>query len=149
MIRILWDADLILEALMNRQEFTEDVGKILNNVHPLVEMYITDIGWQKIYTYARCLKNTQTAEIILFWLKDKIEVCLVDQHILQTARLLPVRDFESAVEFSCASLYELDAIVTHKPEDFAESTNKLWIWSISELWLRAYLENQLQGSISS
>lgn len=149
MIRILLDADVILEALINRQEFTEDIRVLLDRVHPLIQMYITDVGWQKIYTYARCFKNSKIAEIVLYWLQGKIEVCQVDHLILQKARSLPLRDFESAVEFSCARYWQLDAIVTHKPDDFAESTNKLWVWSIADLCLRANLENQLQASISS
>ncbi|MEA5581870.1 PIN domain-containing protein [Nodularia harveyana UHCC-0300] len=146
MIRILWDADLILEALINRQEFTDDIRELLDTAHPLIEMYITDVGWQKIYTYARCLKNTKIAEIVLFWLKGKIAVCQVDQQIIHKARSLPLRDFESAVELSCARFCELDAIVTHRPEDFAGFTNKLWVWSIKDLCLRVNLENQLQGT---
>jgi predicted nucleic acid-binding protein len=148
-IRILLDADLILEALMNRHEFTQDIRELLDRVHPLIEMYITDVGWQKIYAYARCLKNSKIAEIVVYWLKAKIEVCQIDQHILQKARSLPLRDFESAVEFSCARYWQLDAIVTHKQEDFAVPTNKLWVWSIADLCLRANLENQLHATISS
>jgi hypothetical protein len=145
-ITILLDADLILDALMNRQEFTQNMRGLLDGVHPLIEMYITDIGWQKIYTYARCLKNTDIAEIVVHWLQGKIEVCQVNQCIIQQARSLPLRDFESAVEFSCARYWQLNAIVTHKPEDFAISTNQLWVWSIADLCLRANLENQFQSS---
>lgn len=149
MIRILLDADVILEALINRQEFTEDIRELLDNVHPLIQMYITDVGWQKIYTYARCLKNRNIAKTVVYWLQAKIEVCQVDHIILQKARLLPLKDFESAVELSCASYWQLNAIVTHHPEDFAVSTNKLGVWSIAELHLRANLEDQFQESISS
>jgi len=148
-IKILLDADVILEALINRQEFTEDIRELLDKVHPLIQMYITDIGWQKIYTYARCLKNRNIAEVVVYWLQAKIEVCQVDHIILQQARLLPLKDFESAVELSCANHWQLNAIVTHNPEDFAVSNNKLWIWSIAELCLRANLEDQFQETISS
>ncbi|MEA5514670.1 PIN domain-containing protein [Nodularia sp. UHCC 0506] len=149
MIKVLLDTDVILEALINRQEFTEDIRDLLDKVHPLIQMYITDVGWQKIYAYARCLKNRNIAEIVVYWLQAKIEVCQVDHNILQNARLLPVKDFESAVELSCANYWQLNAIVTHNPEDFAVSTNKLWVWSIAELCLRANLEDQFQATISN
>ena len=149
MIRILLDADLILETLMNRQDFTDEIRELLDNANPLIQMYITDIGWQKIYAYARCLKNSKIAEIVVYWLQAKIEVCQVDQLILQTARSLPLKDFESAVEFSCASYWQLNAIVTHNPEDFAVSTSKLWVWSLADLCLRVNLENQLRATIST
>ena len=143
MIRILVDADLILEALMNRNT-VKDVKELLDRVNPWIQMYITDVGWQKIYTYLSHLQNTKIAEIVINWLEEKIHICSVNQNILQQARSSPIKDFESAVEIICASYQKLDAIVTHKHNDFAEASDKLWIWSMKELWIRANLESQLQ-----
>ena len=143
MIKILVDADLILEALMNRNTVT-DVKELLDKVNPLIQMYITDVGWQKIYTYLNHLQTKKIAEIVFSWLSEKIKICSVNQSILQQARSSPIKDFESAVEIICASYEELDAIVTHKYDDFAEAADKLWVWSMSELWIRAKLETQLQ-----
>jgi hypothetical protein len=146
-IKILFDADFILEALIHRQEFTEDISQILDNQHSLIQMHITVVGWQKIYTYARCLQNSNIAKIILYWLQAKIHNCQVNQQILQQARLLPLKDFESAVELACLNYWQLDAIVTHKPEDFAGNINQLRVWSLADLCLRANLESQLQATI--
>jgi predicted nucleic acid-binding protein len=148
-IRILVDADLILEALINRTEFVENIRELLDRVHPSIQMYVTDVGWQKIYDYASRFQSTKIAEIIIDWLRNKIQICTVDQTILQQARSLPLRDFESAVELVCASYEKLDAIVTHKHDDFALCSNKFWIWSVADLRLRANLENQLQATRTS
>ncbi|MEL6164493.1 MAG: PIN domain-containing protein [Cyanobacteria bacterium J06628_3] len=144
MIRILVDADLILEALMNRNTVV-DVREILDKVNPWIQMYITDVGWQKIYTYLSHLQNKRIAEMVINWLEEKMKICSVNQIILQQARSSPIKDFESAVEIICASYQKLDAIVTHKYDDFAEAADKLWVWSMAELWIRANLENQLQA----
>ncbi|ARV59348.1 hypothetical protein BZZ01_12555 [Nostocales cyanobacterium HT-58-2] len=144
MFRILVDADLVLEALMNRNESVGEVSELLDRVHPLIQMYITDIGWQKIYTYVSRLRNTKIAETVVSWLQEKIQICTVDQTILQQARSSPVQDFESAVEIVCASYQELDAIVTHNSDDFAQVPNKFWVWSVAELSMRADLESQLR-----
>lgn len=146
MFKILIDADLILEALMNRTEFTADVGTLLEMVDPSLHMYLTNVGLQKIYAYAACLKNSDIADTVVSWLREKIQICLVDQSILQTARLLPVRDFEYAVELVCLNHYHLDAIVTNKYEEFTEVTHPFCIWSFRDLWLRVNLESQLQVS---
>ncbi len=127
MIRILVDADLILEALMNRNT-VQDVRELLDKVNPLIQMYITDVGWQKIDTYLNHLQSKKIAEIVINWLEEKIKVCSVNQYILKQARSSPIKDFESAVEFICASYQQLDAIVTHKYDDFAEVSDKLWVW---------------------
>jgi predicted nucleic acid-binding protein len=145
-ISILIDADLILEALINRNGFVEDVRELLDREHPLIQMYVTDIGWQKIYNYASRLQSPQIAEIVVNWLQDKIHICYVNQNILQQARSSPLKDFESAVELVCASYQELDAIVTQHNNNFAEAPNQFWIWSVAELWVRANLETQLQAT---
>ena len=147
-IRILVDADLILEALMNRNGFIGDFSELLDTVHPLIQMHVTDVGWQKIYAYASCLRNTKIAEIVVNWLQDKIQICTVDQSIIQQARSSPIKDFESAVELVCATDKQLDAIVTHNYDDFAEVPSKFWVWSVAELWVRANLENQLRTTKS-
>ncbi|MBD2596399.1 hypothetical protein H6G74_18980 [Nostoc spongiaeforme FACHB-130] len=144
MFRILVDADLILDALINRNKLTEDVRELLDGVHPSIKLYLTDIGWQKIAAYTSRLQNSQIAEIVIDWLREKINICIVDQQILQIARSSPLRDFESAVEFVCVDDQLLDAIVTHKPEDFVEAPNQQRVWSAADLWLRANLERQLQ-----
>ncbi|MDF5727113.1 MAG: PIN domain-containing protein [Rhizonema sp. PD38] len=146
MIKILVDADLILEALMNRDRFVGDINELLDRVHPLIQMYVTDIGWQKIYTYASRLRNTNIAEMVIDWLQQKIHICSVDQTIIQQARSSPLKDFESAVESVCASYQKLDAIVTHNHDDFANDSNKFWVWSVAELGMRANLESQLQAA---
>lgn len=124
---------------MNRNGFGEEVSKLLDKVHPLIQMYITDIGWQKIYTYASRLRDNQIAEVVVDWLKEKIKICHVDQTVLQQARTSPLQDFESAVELCCVNYEELDAVVTHK-------LNKYCVWSVAELWVRANLESQLQAT---
>ncbi|MDF5719323.1 MAG: PIN domain-containing protein [Rhizonema sp. PD37] len=146
MIKILVDADLILEALMNRNRFVGDINELLDRVHPLIQMYVTDIGWQKIYAYASRLRNTNIAEVVIDWLQQKIQICSVDQTIIQQARSSPLKDFESAVESVCASYQKLDAIVTHNHDDFAHDSNKFWVWSVAELGLRANLESQLHAA---
>jgi hypothetical protein len=148
-IKILIDADLILEILINRNAFGEDGSKLIDIVHPSLQMYITDIGWQKIYTYTKCLQNHKIAEIVINWLQDKIRICTVEKIVLQQARSSPLKDFESAVELVCVNCEELDAIVTHNLNNFAEAPNKYWIWSLAELWVRVNLELQLKATNSS
>jgi hypothetical protein len=148
-IGILIDADLILEALLNRNVKEGDMGQLLDRVHPSIKMYVTDVGWQKIYAYTSRLRNNKIGQMIVDWLQEKIYICSVDQAIMQQARTSPIKDFESAVELICASDRGLDAIVTHKQDDFAEASNRIWIWSVAELWVRANLESQLQATTTS
>ncbi|MBD2363839.1 hypothetical protein H6G36_22055 [Anabaena minutissima FACHB-250] len=146
MFRILIDADLILEAVMNRSELTADVTKLLEMVDSSIQMYLTNVGLQKIYAYTACLKNRQMANIVVDWLEENIKICIVDQSMMHTARLSPLKNFESAVEVVCLNHYQLNAIITNQPEDFRDVVNRFHIWSFRDLWLRVNLETQLQVS---
>lgn len=146
MIRILVDADLVLEVLINRNGFIEDISELLDRTHPFIQMFVTDIGWQKIYAYASRLQNPEIADMVINWLQQKFQICCVERNMLQQARSSPLKDFESAVELVCASYQEIDTIVTHNHENFAQAPNKFWIWSVAELWVRANLETQLQAT---
>jgi hypothetical protein len=139
------DADLILEALINRQGLIIDCRNLLERSHPFMQVYLTDLGWQKIYDYTSRLSNQEVAEIVLNWLQARIWICSVAQTTIQQARLSPLKDFESAVELVCAIDYQLDAIVTHNLDHFATDAQECLIWSMPELWVRVNLEIQLQA----
>ncbi|MDJ0795380.1 MAG: hypothetical protein QNJ51_00885 [Calothrix sp. MO_167.B12] len=145
MLRILVDADLILEALMNRQGLIVDDWELLERARPLIQIYLTDLGWQKIYNYTSRLSDRTIADIVVNWLQQTILICSVEQTTIQQARLSRLQDFESAVEIACAGDYQLDAIVTHKLDDFAADSHECLIWSLTELWVRVNLESQLKA----
>ncbi|HIK06465.1 MAG TPA: hypothetical protein IGS40_17400 [Trichormus sp. M33_DOE_039] len=145
MFRILIDTDLVLEALMNRTELTADVSQLLERVDPSIQMYLTNVGLQKIYTYAACLQNSH-ADTVVNWLIEKMQICIVDQMIIKTARKSAIKNFESAVEVVCLKHYQLDAIITNQSDDFIDAVNPVRIWCFRDLWLRVNLETQFQVS---
>lgn len=149
MYKILFDADLMLDALMNRTEFAEDIKALLENSHHSIRLYLTDVGLQKISAYTSCLRNRYISEVVAEWLQEQIQICAIDQGLVQKSRYLSLKDFESAIELACLSHYQLDAIVTNHPESFIASSYQFCVWSFSELWLRIDLESQLQETTSS
>ncbi|BAZ05909.1 hypothetical protein [Calothrix sp. NIES-3974] len=149
MIRILIDADLIIEALLNRNGLVGDINQLFDRVNPFLQFFVTDIGWQKIYTCISCLQNSCATPIIMDWLREKIQICKIDKMIVQQARNNPIQDFESAIEFICATGKKFDAIVTHHGENFNPITHQLRIWSVEDLWIRANLETQFQKLTSN
>lgn len=149
MIRVLVDTDLILEALLNRSGFVGEIQPLLDRVDPLIEriqMYVTDVGLQRIKTFASRLQNLEIAEKVVDWLKERMQTCSIDQNMLKKACSSALIDFESAVELVGARNLDLDAIVTHKPDDFAEAKAFVPVWSIAKLWERLNLEGMLSPS---
>jgi len=49
---------------------------------------------------------------------DAFEVCAVDRRALEQAETLPGDDFEDNVQIACASIANLDAIITRNKDDF-------------------------------
>lgn len=148
-IRILVDADLILEILINRnQPLLEDISVLFDQARPLIKLYITDIGWEKICTFANKFQNSQIAQAVIDWLKEKIDVCTVDKSVIQKARSSPIQDLESAVEYACVMYQELSAVVTHRHQDFVMAPEQFAIWSVSDLQTRTLLEAQFQATVN-
>jgi hypothetical protein len=149
MYKILFDADLILDAVMNRTKSAKDVKALLDSSYQSMRLYLTDVGLQKISAYTYCIKNCHISEVVVGWLQEQMQICTIDQTLLEDARYLSLDDFESAVELACLRNYQLDAIVTNKPENFMAISHQSYIWSFADLWLRIDLESQLQTTTFS
>ncbi|HLP90837.1 MAG TPA: PIN domain-containing protein [Nostocaceae cyanobacterium] len=142
-MKVLVDADLLLEALMNRSKNGVNTRELLNIDNSGIQLYLTDLGWQKIYAYTSRFHNDKINATVVNILQNKFYICSVDCEVLQTACSLWQLDFESSVELACVTKQKLNAIVTHKPEDFAAVTNQFQVWSLIDLLHRSHLEVQL------
>jgi predicted nucleic acid-binding protein len=146
-MKILVDADVLLEFFINRHGFVEDVELLLKNYeYQHFELYITD----------KCLKRIRLEDgyTDTFTGKDlacKLESILngyiirIDKSIKEQARKFSLPDFDSAEELVCAKNMNIDAIVTQNPLNFQGANFP--IWSVSELLLRVGLEESLLRNI--
>ncbi|MEM8780896.1 MAG: PIN domain-containing protein, partial [Cyanobacteria bacterium P01_G01_bin.49] len=141
-MRILLDADLTLEALLNRHRFVTDAEKAYKilQLSP-AQGYMTSCGLEKIYSITQNINGSEAAGAIVAGVKEVIEICNVDDSIIQQTRLLDIKDPESAIEVSSALANNIWAILTLYPENFVGSN--LLILSVKDLLLRQSLESQL------
>jgi hypothetical protein len=122
-VRYIADADLILEAILNRPKFSPSAIKFweyaeCNKQH---EIYMTNIGLDRISTliklFAECEEDASHAiELVT----SNFQVIDVDVDILQEARRIDLvsLDLESAVEIVCCADYTLDGIITDRQNSF-------------------------------
>jgi hypothetical protein len=146
MIRVMVDADLILEALLNRRLLEVEIQSVLDRASPEqqgIEMHVTDLGLQKIKLLASRLQDRHVADTVIEWIRDRVQTFAVERSMLQRACLSPLKDFESAVELASANFLHLDAIVTHKPDDFTIDQSCFPVWSVDKLRERLSLESLL------
>jgi predicted RNA-binding Zn-ribbon protein involved in translation (DUF1610 family)/predicted nucleic acid-binding protein len=143
MIRVLVDADLILEVLLNRSGFVADAEEAFEMLQSQrIQGYVSELGLKKINLVLSQLEGSEVAEEIVAAIEDVVKACPVDFTLAQQARSLNIRDFESAVEVVCATAMSIGAIVTSDPQDFAGAD--LPVLQVGDLWQRQNLEAMLR-----
>lgn len=147
MLQVLVDADMVLEALLNRSRFVADSEALVKIVQTQkIQAYICELGLEKIYSVASRLENSLAAEEVVCGIQAMMLLCPVDANLVQQARSLNIQDVESAVEVACAIAFKLGAIVTQKPEDFAGAD--LSVLSVNDLSERQRWQELLESSHS-
>ena len=122
MTRVLLDTDVILDVLFDRPQFVEPAA-ILWEAHEQgkIEGHISAITSVNVFYIARKLKDVETAKLAVTRLIGTFRICAVNQSILQQAMLLPLSDYEDAVQLATAITYQLDAIITRNLKDYQKS----------------------------
>ncbi|TBR56661.1 hypothetical protein B4U84_28905 [Westiellopsis prolifica IICB1] len=135
MMKVLADAELILEWFLNRNEYAKDAERLLEKVESRqIELYITQLCLDKVRSEDKFqAKPDAIGGGIASYLEDKGNVipyddCRISIEVFQSIE--NTRDFECAVETACAIACGV-AVVTHKPEDFAGGD--LLVWSVDNL----------------
>ena len=122
MMRALIDTNVVLDHLMAREPFADDATAIWLAIQQgRFNGFVSPITPVNVYYVARRLRRADEAVRLVTSLLSTCHVCTLDHTILQSALLLPVRDFEDAVQVAGAVAEQLDAIVTRDARDFAGS----------------------------
>lgn len=139
----IWvDADLILEALLHRRDFSTDAEKVFEVIQSgSVRGKITQLGLDRIYSFVLAQAGNEKAKIVVADIQEFLDVYPVGDTLIEQTRLLKLKDPESAIEFVCAMAEGIEAIVTLCPENFSDTT--LQVWSADRLWDVNKLEQSL------
>jgi predicted nucleic acid-binding protein len=118
-MKILLDADILLEAVLDRNMFIDEIEKLFE-VFTLnkIEIFISELGLSRINSTMKIFNTSRKMTGVFFKVKKPLKKLKVTEAIAQKAKVLAVNDFESAVEISLAIEENIGAIITHKPDDF-------------------------------
>lgn len=144
-MRVLVDADAILEVLLNRQQFAveaEQLWEVLQ-LWPF-QGYVSAVGLERIQGLVSCLWDFAIANEVTTTLQTFLTLCPVDRAMRNAVRTSPVPDLESAVEVACAQAMDIAAIVTQRPQDFLGAG--LHILSVRDVLKRQRLQTLLNAS---
>lgn len=117
-MRILVDTNIILDFLLQREPFFQDAEALFQRIASghlvgyITATTLTDV----FYIARRHTKSIERARQAVLITLATLEVCPVDQSVLEVAVASTTADFEDAVQIACASLQGLDAIVTRDSE---------------------------------
>ena len=122
MMRVLLDTNVVLDLLLDREDFVEDAlrsGMPMSGARS--KRFIAPITPINIFFIARKLKGAEMAREYVSKMLGTLQVCSLDQQSLLAAEILPLKDYEDAVQVACALFSHLDAIVTRDLKDFQNS----------------------------
>jgi hypothetical protein len=144
-MRILLDADTLLEFFRNRSEF---IGKVeyLSEIfrsNSSIQVYLSKPGLDKIVSLQAL--NEKESEQLVAGLRKRIKILRVTKAVVKKASSSSALDYESAVEIHLAIKAHIGAIVTHKPSDF--SSEELNVITLSDLQQRNHLEVNFSKNI--
>jgi predicted nucleic acid-binding protein len=119
-MRALLDTDVILDLALERDPFV-GAAEALVNAHEQgqFDAYIAPITPVNVFYIVRKTKGIAAARQSVSTIVDGFHICPIDEGVLKSANLLPLKDFEDAVQVAAAVASGLDAIITRNVDDYA------------------------------
>jgi len=131
-VKILIDTNVVLDLVLERQPFVESAILVFERIERgNLAGYIAATTITNIFYIIRKIEGREVALAAIHRLLVGLQCCAVDRRTIETALSLGLKDFEDSVQLACATLDQLDAIVTRDPKDF--SSSNLPIYSPTEL----------------
>ncbi len=122
MKRVLFDSDVLLDVLAQRQPFVVASARALNTVtQEQVQGYVSGHAVTNIFYILRRQVGNEAAQKLISKLLQRIQVASVTEQVIRAALQSPIRDFEDAVTSEAANAIGLDVIVTRNISDFVNS----------------------------
>ncbi|UBF28226.1 PIN domain-containing protein [Kovacikia minuta CCNUW1] len=123
MRRVLFDSDVLLDVLAQRQPFVVASAQALNMVtQPQVQGYVSGHAVTNIFYILRRQVGSETARELLSRLLQHLQIASVTDEVIRVALQSSMADFEDAVTSEAANAAGLEVILTRNIPDFVAST---------------------------
>jgi predicted nucleic acid-binding protein len=133
-LRILFDTNVVLDVLLDREPFSSTSAKLFSKVESgEISGYVCATTITTIHYLARKVIGDDSAKDEIHKLLKLFEVAPMNRAVLETAVSLDFKDFEDAVLHESARYKEAQGIVTRDLSGFKKS--KIQIFSPEELLL--------------
>lgn len=123
MKRVLFDSDVLLDVLAQRQPFVIASAQALNTVTlEQMQRYVSGHAVTNIFYILRRQIGNEAARELLSRLLEHIQVASVTDEVIRQALQSSIADFEDAVTSAAANAAGLEMIVTRNTSDFVTSS---------------------------
>ncbi len=121
-MKILIDTNVVLDLLLEREPFLETAILLFEKIERgNFTGYIAATTITNIFYIIRKTEGHEVALGAINRLLIGLHFCGVDRHTVETALNLGLKDFEDSIQLACATLNQLDGIVTRDRKDFIGS----------------------------
>jgi predicted nucleic-acid-binding protein len=139
-MQVLFDSDVLLDVLAQRQPFVAASAQALNTVtKPEVQGYVSGHAVTNIFYILRRHVGSERVRELLLRLLQHLQVANVTDEVIRSALPSSVTDFEDAVTIEAANAAGVEVIVTRNISDFVASSISA---VLPEDFLVMTLENQ-------
>jgi predicted nucleic-acid-binding protein len=121
--RVLFDSDVLIDVLAQRQPFVATSAQALNMAtQSQVQGYVSGHAITNIFYILRRQIGSETARELLSRLLQHLQVASVTEEVIRAALQSSMKDFEDAVTSEVASVASVEVIVTRNISDFVVSS---------------------------
>lgn len=121
-MRVLIDTNVVLDFLQEREPFVENAARLFERIDAgEIEEFIAATTITNIYYIVRRAAGRAVAQDAITQVLSDLNVCTIDLGVLEQALASNFEDFEDAVQYACAVVYTVDAIVTRDAAGFVNA----------------------------
>lgn len=132
-MKILFDTNVILDVLLNREEFIELSASLMSLVEQKkIEGYLCATTLTTIDYLLTKTRDRKTSKLALQSLLSIFHVSEVNKSVLKLAISSNFKDFEDAVQYYSGKCVGVNCVVTRNTKDYKKT--KLPIYTPTELW---------------
>lgn len=122
-MRILFDTDVILDVILDRDPFVEIAAELWElHRQGKIDGLVASVTLVNVFYIARKFIGAQKARKAVEMVISTFEVCPIDESILRGALSSPITDYEDAVQHECALAAGAEGIVTRNIADFQNAS---------------------------
>jgi len=132
-MKVLFDTNVILDVLLNREEFIQLSASLVNFVETKkIEGFLCATTLTTIDYLVTKTHNKKTSKFALKSLLSIFQVSQVNKSVLEFALNSNFKDFEDAVQYYSGKCAGINCVVTRNTKDYKKT--KLPIYTPTELW---------------